>query len=61
MPQVIEQKHEKVVFRLANGVEFHVAIDEENKLKIQCASDIGSPAMSVEPRSDNAITLTQRV
>jgi|GEM_PF-6054657 hypothetical protein len=60
MPQIIEQEHEKVVFKLASGVEFHVAIDDENKLKIQCAADSGSPAMSVEPRSDNAICLTQR-
>ena len=57
---IIEKAHEKVVFRLASGVEFHVAIDADGKLKIQCASEIGAPAMSVEPRADNTICITQR-
>lgn len=58
---IIENAFEKVVFRLANGVEFHVAIDEDSKLKIQCTAETGAPAMSVEPRADNSICLTQRL
>lgn len=58
---IIEDAHQKVVFRLESGVEFHVAIDADGKLKVQCASEVGAPAMSVEPKADNTVCITHRI
>lgn len=57
----VEEPNKRVVFKLQNGAEFHVVINDEDKLKIQCVNDSGSPGISVEPRADNSITLTTRV
>lgn len=57
---IVREPHKKVVFMLPDGTQFHVAIDDDNKLKVQCASDTGAPALSVEPKADNTICLTRR-
>jgi hypothetical protein len=58
---IVREPHKKVVFMLPDGTQFHVAIDGDNKLKVQCASETGAPSLSVEPKADNTICLTSRM